>query len=47
MRKTTICMCENEGEAQPRGNREADQRLRFLFTDSTFPLLPKYKMYKL
>ena len=47
MRKTTICMCENEGEAQPRGNREADQRLCFLFTDSTFPLLPKYKMYKL
>ena len=46
MRKTTICMCENEGEDQPRGNREADQRLCFLFTDSTLLLLPKYKMYK-
>ena len=29
MRKTTICMGENEGEDQPRGNREADQRLCF------------------
>ena len=30
MRKTTICICENEGEAQPRGNREADQTLRIV-----------------
>ena len=29
MRKTTICMGEKEGEDQPRGNREADQRLCF------------------
>ena len=29
MRKTTICMGENEGEDQPRGYRKADQRLCF------------------
>ena len=29
-KKKTICMCENEGEDQPRGYfREADQRLCF------------------
>ena len=29
---------ENEGADQLRGNREADQRLRFRYTDRTIPL---------
>ena len=37
----TICICENKGADQLRGNREADQRLCFRYTDSTLPLLPK------
>ena len=39
MRKPTICICENKGADQLRGNREADQRLCFRYTDSTIPLL--------
>ena len=39
--KPTICICENKDADQLRGNREADQRLCFRYTDSTFPLLPK------
>ena len=35
-------ICENED--QPRGNREADQSLCICFTNSTLPLLSKYKM---
>ena len=44
MGKPTICICENKGADQLRGNREADQRLCFRYTDSTFPLLSKSKI---
>ena len=45
MRKPTICLCENKDADQLRGNREADQRLCFRYTDSTFPffLNPKFQ----
>ena len=39
MRKQTICMGENKDADQLRGNREADQRLCFRYTDSTCPPL--------
>ena len=39
MGKPTICICENKDADQLRGNREADQRLCFRYTDSTLPLL--------
>ena len=39
MRKPDFCLCENKGADQLRGNREADQRLCFRYTDSIFPLL--------
>ena len=39
MGKPTICICENKNADQLRGNREADQRLCFRYTDSTIPLL--------
>ena len=35
MRKPTICICENKDTDQLCGNREADQRLCFRYTDST------------
>ena len=41
MGKPTICIGENKGADQLRGNREADQRLCFHYTDSTIPLLLK------
>ena len=41
MRKPTICIGENKDADQLRGNREADQRLCFLYSDSTIPLLLK------
>ena len=41
MEKPTICICENKDADQLRGNREADQRLCFRYTDSTLPLLLK------
>ena len=41
MRKPAFRICENKDADQLRGNREADQRLCFRFTDSTIPLLPK------
>ena len=41
MRKPTFCICENKDADQLRGNREADQRLCFRYTDSTIPLLAK------
>ena len=43
MGKPTICISENKGADQLRGNREAreaDQRICFRYTDSTIPLLP-------
>ena len=39
--KPTICIGENKDSDQLRGNREADQRLCFRFSDSTIPLLLK------
>ena len=44
MRKPAFCICENKGADQLRGNREADQRLCFRYTDSTIPLLPIYEI---
>ena len=41
MRKPAFCICENKDADQLQGNREADQRLCFSYTDSTIPLLPK------
>ena len=41
MGKPTICICENKDADQLRGNREADQRLCFRYSDSTIPLLFK------
>ena len=41
MRKPAFCICENKDADQLRGNREADQRLCFRYTDSTIPLLLK------
>ena len=40
MRKPDFCICENKDADQLRGNRGADQRLCFRYTDSTIPLLP-------
>ena len=47
MRKPTICMGKNKDADQLRGNREADQRLCFRYTDSTFPplLIPKFSRF--
>ena len=44
MGKPTICIGENKGADQLRGNREADQRLCFCYSDSTIPLLLKSKI---
>ena len=41
MRKPAFCICENKDADQLRGNREADQRLCFRYSDSIIPLLPK------
>ena len=38
MRKPTFCICEN---------KEADQRLSFGYSDSTIPLLSKFKISSL
>ena len=39
IRKSGFCLCENKGTDQLRGNREADQRLCFYYSDRTIPLL--------
>ena len=39
MRKPDFCLCENKDADQLRGDREADQRLCFRYTDSATPLL--------
>ena len=44
MRKRDFCLGENKGADQLRGNREADQRLCFHYSDSTIPLLLKSKI---
>ena len=41
VRKPAFCICENKDADQLRGNREADQRLCFRYTDTTIPLLSK------
>ena len=41
MSKPAFCICKNKDADQLRGNREADQRLCFRYTDSTIPLLLK------
>ena len=46
MRKTVFCICENKDADQLRGNREADQRLCFRYTESTIPLLSKSEIFK-
>ena len=40
VRKPAFCICENKDADQLRGNREADQRLCFRYSDCTIPLLP-------
>ena len=40
-RKLAFCICENKDADQLRGNREADHRLCFRYTDSTIAFLPK------
>ena len=47
MRKPAFCICENKDADQLRGNREADQRLCFRYTDSAIPLLPKSEISRL
>ena len=47
MRKPAFCICENKDADQLGGNREADQRLCFRYTDSTIPLLPKSEISSL
>ena len=47
MRKQAFCICENKDADQLRGNREADQRLCFRYTDNTIPLLPKSEISSL
>ena len=44
MGKPTICIGENKDADQLRGNREADQRLCFHYSDSTIPLLLKFEI---
>ena len=36
-----MCICENKDVDQLRGHREADQRLCFHFTDSSFAVIAK------
>ena len=44
MGKPTVCIGENKDADQLRGNREADQRLCFRYSDSRIPLLLKSKI---
>ena len=41
MRNSDFCICENKDADQLRGNREADQRLCFRYTDNTILILTK------
>ena len=47
MRKTVFAHAKNKEADQLRGNREADQRLCFRYTDSRIPLLPKSEISSL
>ena len=46
MRKPFFCLCEKNDTDQLRGNRKADQRLCFRYTDSIIPLLLKFRNFK-
>ena len=46
VRKRDYCLCENKGADQLYSNCTADQNLCFHYMDSTIPLLPKSKNYK-
>ena len=43
IRKPVVYICKNKDADQLRGNREADQRLCFRYTDSTIHLLSKFQ----
>ena len=43
MSKPAFCICENKDADQLRGNREADQRLCFRYTDSTILYFLNFK----
>ena len=43
VRKPAFCICQNKDADQLRGNRKADQRLCFRYSDSTIPLPPMYE----
>ena len=45
--KPAFCICENKDADQLRGNREADQRLCFRYSDGMIPLLSKSKISRL
>ena len=47
MRKLASCICGNKDADQLRGDREADQRLCFHYTDNTITLLPKSEISSL
>ena len=47
MRKPAFYICKNKDADQLRGNREADQRLCFRYTDSTIPQLPIFEISSL
>ena len=47
VRKPAFCIFENKDADQLRGNREADQRLCFRYTESTIPLLSKSEISRL
>ena len=45
--KISFCICEKKDADQLRGNREADQRLCFRYTNSTIPVLHKSEISSL
>ena len=47
VRKPAVCICKNKDIDQLHGNREADQRLCFRYTDTTIPLLSKSEISSL
>ena len=47
IRKPDFCICENKVADQLRGDREADQSLRFRYTYSTTRLLPRSEISSL
>ena len=47
VRKPAFRICENKDADQLRGEREADQRLCFRYTDTTIPLLSKSEISSL